>query len=184
MLKHMKNERLPNGFFEKNYGLTGCVKLLRQMEIADRRIRSGIEAVEGSLAKGNLPAPTRELELDTETFYIVAAAFLKLAARIIGGKTFMDDPVYKRIQSVRNQLITHAFERPDGVAYSGWGFGPSEGPVLKAGSGSELAQSGYYRDHANLLALMDKFGATEQGLGAHWSARVKAEATPEPLSPT
>jgi len=104
------------------------------MEIADRRVRKLTQEISEQMAQERFPVPTAELELDAKTFYTVAAELLKLASSIIDDPAFTSDVVYKRFQAVLNHLVRHAYEKPDGVACSGWGFGPSFGPTLKAGS--------------------------------------------------
>jgi hypothetical protein len=180
-------KKLPYGFLDQNYGLTAYSKLLRQIEIADRRVRQGTQAFATAVGSNRWSQPGAELEFDAETFYTVAADLLKLAALIIPDRAFTSDPVYKRIQSVRNHLIRHAYEYPDGVAYSGWGFGPDHGPVLKAGSGSPFATKGYFQDHADLLSFLARFGATQEGMAKHWAtllSRRKTEESPEAPTPS
>jgi hypothetical protein len=171
----MKHKTLPPGFIEQNYGLTACTKLLRQMEIADRRVQEGTQAFAHAVGSHRWSAPGAELEFDAETFYTVAADFLKLAASIIRQPAFTSDAVYKRIQAVRNHLIRHAYEKPDGVAYCGWGFGPDYGPVLKAGSGSQFATKGYFQDHRDLMDFLSRFGATADGMAKLWETMLDSQ---------
>jgi hypothetical protein len=140
---------LPDGFIDRNYGLTAHGKLLRQMEILDGRIRKDLDEVCSMFSFDGKPRSrpvdghiralaVAELELDTETFYTVAADFLKLAALIMKDLRFKKERIYRRIQATRNWLIRHAFEHGNGVASGVWAFGSECGPKLKAGSGSPL----------------------------------------------
>jgi hypothetical protein len=81
---------------------------------------------------------------------------------------------------VRNHLVRHAYEKPDGVAYSGWGYGNGVGLVLKAGSGNRLATNGYFKDHAELMHFLDRFHATKEGMAEHWKAALESRKAAAP----
>jgi hypothetical protein len=79
------------------------------MEIADRRIREGMQTFDEAIASRRLPVPTFELEFDTEVFYTVAADFLKLAALIIGDPAFLP-PI--RFTNACNPFVTTSSDTP------------------------------------------------------------------------
>jgi hypothetical protein len=67
---------------------------------------------------------------------------------------FKDDQAYKRLSRIRSQLIRHAFDKPDGDAYSGFGYGSAKGPVLKAGSGRP-EEPGYFENFRAFWKLLE-----------------------------
>ena len=136
------------------------MKLLGQVAILDGRIRDHI-----TLA-GRSPDHKRlaEMVLDTETFYTVAADSLKLVALFFPldeMKRFAAEPGYKTIQRIRSECVRHAYDKPDGDAYSGFGFGSQHGParaaVLKAGSGRKEGE-GYFKDFHAFWQLLQDYG--------------------------
>jgi hypothetical protein len=141
---------------ERNCGITAFMKLLGQIAILDGRIRDHV-----TLA-GRSPDHRRlaEMVLDTETFYTVAADALKLAALFLPVaemKRFVTEPGYKTIQRIRSECVRHAYDKPDGDPYGGFGFGPEQGPVLKAGSGRREGK-GYYADFQDFWQILQEYG--------------------------
>jgi hypothetical protein len=130
------------------------MKLLGQVAILDRRIREHMVAT----ASSQPDKPINELLLDTETFYTVAADALKLIGLFLMPdelKWFRADPTYKLICRIWSEMVRHAYDKPDGDTYSGFGYGLAEGLVLKAGSGRK-GEPGYVANFQAFWGLLGK----------------------------
>jgi hypothetical protein len=140
---------------EGNRGITAFMKLLRQIAITDKRIREHMKALDhGGLGSDEL---SDMIVLDAETFYTVAHDAIKIAELFLAPNelsAFRGDRAYKTICKIRSNVVRHAYDKPDGNTYSGYGYGPAYGPILKAGSGLVDAQ-GYLQHFASFWSLLE-----------------------------
>jgi hypothetical protein len=76
---------------------------------------------------------TVELRLDFETYLTVLSRFFRLCEVIVGPE-FGEDEIVKQIREVRNRVIEHGLDEPDGQGERGF-FCGEQGPqlVLKEG---------------------------------------------------
>jgi len=145
---------------EGNRGITAFMKLLRQLAIIDERIHGHMERMSLSghgLGSDNL---SDVLVLDTETFYTVAQDALDVAGLFLTQtelKALRRDPAFKMICNIRSHRVRHAYNKPDGNPYSGYGYGPAYGPILKAGSDG-VKDEGYLQHSAAFWSLLERHG--------------------------
>ena len=101
------------------------------------------------------------VRLDAETYYTVAFDLLKLIERFLPAEravAFRREPIFKTIRQLRNLLVRHAVDKPNGDPYPGFGIGELEGVVLKAGTAKGLfTDPGFYKNAAALHALFEKY---------------------------
>jgi hypothetical protein len=134
-----------------NRGITGFMKLLRQIGIIDRRIRSNTGSTQSTS-----PVQFDELLLDTECFYTIANDALKLIEVFLHRgerERFRAERPYKIICRLRSRSVRHAYDKPDGNSYPGFGFSPHSGLVLKAGSRAS-EESGYTEHFAEFWKML------------------------------
>ena len=132
-----RNDAQRKRLIEGNRGITALMKLLRQVTIIDKRIREHMDALDrGGLGSAEL---SDLIVLDAETFYTVAHDVLKVVELFLSPSElgqFRSDRVYKKLCKIRSSRVRHAYDKPDGNPYSGYGYGSDCGPILKAGSGA------------------------------------------------
>jgi hypothetical protein len=91
----------------------------------------------------------------------VAFDLLKLIERFLPAEravAFRREPIFKTIRQLRNLLVRHAVDKPNGDPYPGFGIGELEGVVLKAGTAKGLfTDPGFYKNAAALHALFEKY---------------------------
>ena len=140
---------------EGSRGITAFMKLLRQIAITDRRLREHMEVLDhGGLGSSEL---SEMIVRDAEKFFTVAHDAAKIAELFLTQReliAFRGDRAYKTICKIRSNVVRHAYDKPDGNPYSGYGYGPTYGPILKAGSGL-VDDHGYLQHFASFWALLE-----------------------------
>jgi hypothetical protein len=110
--------------------------------------------------------------LDVETYYTVAHDILKLGEILMPddqSRRFRKEPIYKQICRIRSSMVRHAYEKPDGDPYSGFGWSPDTGPRLKLGSpASGFTDPGFFENQQRLVALLDKYRLGRFVLPGHY----------------
>lgn len=141
---------------ENNRGITAFVKRLRQLAIVDKRIREHMDGMDHhGLGSDEL---SDIIILDTETFYTVAHDALKVVELFLTPtelRALRGERAYKTICTIRSRLVRHAYDKPDGNPYSGYGYGPAYGPILKAGSNG-VEDEGYLQHFAAFWSLLQR----------------------------
>lgn len=188
----MKTKRESNNRYEAHrrrlirgdFGIAAVSKLLEQLAIIDRRIREPLLATTEGRSLSRETAST--LQLDTETFYTVAHDLFKLLELfLMEPARFRNEPANKKICRIRSQLVRHAFDKPDGNPYPGFGYSPVAGVMLKAGSQAALVDPGYCANHAAAMGLLRRYGvlSEEGGVSEAFQSRWRSiveEATKSP----
>src|ERR1700687_5429477 len=118
---------MPRNRYWQHSQVMATNKLLNQLVILDKRIetalqqqRTQLEQHEGAISPLMSNLLSDELELDLETYYTVAADVLKAAAPLLHTltrKKLANDVRYKQLQKVRNWIVRHAYDKPDGHSH-------------------------------------------------------------------
>jgi hypothetical protein len=144
----------------------GITKVLKQIEIATRRVIEGHDRLL-SLVPGTDFALLDETAFDAETYYTKAYDVLKLAELLLPEATVKKlkrDATYKKIAAIRNHLITHAYDKRDGDSYCGFGWGAKEGIQIKAGSPlvtSTKLDAGFFANQKLFEELLERYAVRE-----------------------
>ena len=157
----------PDVRFDYQFGLQ---KLHLQLQILEARIRDGCEAMKKPRSPERYRLIYAVMHLDAETYYTVALDLLKLMREFVPDRKELEgEPTYKTIAAIRNWHVRHAYDRNQGDPYSGSGFSPSCGPMLKAGSNKAAASDvGFLQNCDALKELLKKYRVQQY----HWSPEV------------
>ena len=142
---------------------SGIIKLLKQREITKKRIIEIHDSLASRVPQWDMTVSDVML-LDVETYYTITHDLLKLAQVLLPpleAKRFKQEPTFKRILIIRNRLVRHAYDKPNGDPYSGFGWGVREGIQVKAGSSlPDLADidPGFRLNDKDVEELLEKYG--------------------------
>ena len=143
----------------------GIVRLIRQLRVAEQRIRTEFARLIESAALDPTEEWTliEELTLDLETYYTVAFDLLKLAASLLPEHRrapLRSDKTYKRIAVLRNQRTRHAYDKPDGIHDSGINWNENSGPSLHTTASHGISDPGFFVNWKNLDDLIIEYDIT------------------------
>ena len=137
-------------------------KLLRQLEIADARVRRDFTRYKAGLRHMGDDA---FLILDLESYYTIAHGLLKLISKLLPGpasKKFQKEETYKRIARIRNQLIRHAYDKDWGDPFGGFAHNDRVGLRLKGSSPADsFRDPGFLVNRRDLTLLLNKYPEIE-----------------------
>ena len=105
------------------------------------------------------------LWLDTETYYTVAHDLLKVGVKILPqekARRLKGERVYKIVAAIRNHLVRHAHDKPNGDPWPGFGITEEAGVLLKSGTPySILEDPGFVVNSRLIKDLLEKYGFPE-----------------------
>jgi len=140
---------------------TAASRLLLQIAISRVRIESSWSLYLTTLFDPSYFLVRACLILDIETFYTIAADLLKILCQMIppeGREKLQSETAYRRFMTIRNILIRHAYDKPNGDPHNGFAIGAVEGIMLKGGSpGSKFSDPGYFKNFQLFSELLDKY---------------------------
>jgi hypothetical protein len=156
---------------------TAATRLLKQLVIIEDRIDSSWDVV-WDQQRGDLHFFVRDcLLLDVETYYTVAADLLKVLICMIPAGAeqtrFKNEPCYKKIMAIRNHLVRHAYDKPSGDPYNGFGLGSGVGLMLK--SGTKFRDPGHEQNIADLKALLSRYEIPQEPSPREMSRTLSAQ---------
>lgn len=139
--------------------LSGAMILRCQMDILASRI-TALSAVYLSNRQPYLVG--QALWLDTETYYTVAHDLLKLGAMLLPSdeaKSLKAERAYKIVAGVRSHLVRHAYDKPDGDPWPGFGIEEDGGVFLRRGSSRpKFEDPGFEVNACEITSVFDKYG--------------------------